>query len=273
MLYPRQTPAFKGGWWFYVLIYGLFTVGCADRTRTIDIPEGRYLELAPDTADPDRPIPLLVYFHSYQNSAESYSRRSWLTQTANERGYLLILPDGLQQSWSAVGAPSARRDEIAFLRAVLDSVNERWSISEDKVVGGFSAGAFLTWDVACYMGDAFSAFIPSAGTFWDPVPKSCPYPAPIRHTHGTADKTVPLEGRSIGSARQGNVYEAFGTMRSTNGCDDQSEEIVVGETSCSVWSNCTTDKELQLCLHQGGHTNPSGYLDDSLDWAEGMTPL
>jgi polyhydroxybutyrate depolymerase len=246
------------------------TAGCQPRAITFEVDGGRYLELVPDGADHDETLPLLVYFHSYNTSAAIYAQRKWLAEGANKRGYLLILPDGIEKSWSHGGSPRKRRDEVAFMKAVLKDVESRWSISQNRVAGGFSVGGSMAWDIACYMGDKFSAFIPASGAFWLPIPAVCEQPTHLRHTHGTADQTVPMEGRAIGNSRQGDVLEGFQTWRSTNGCDEDGSEKIVGTSTCSVWSNCTSGKELQLCLHGGRHVVPAGYLSDSLDWAEGL---
>ena len=68
--------------------------------------------------------------------------------------------------------------------------------------------------------EAFAGFAPVSGTFWRPVPARCAGPAPVFHIHGTADRVVPVEGRSLAGGRlvQGDVRDALEMMRAGMGC-------------------------------------------------------
>ena len=127
----------------------------------------------------------------------------------------------------------------------------------------------MAWDAACYRGDRFDAIAPIAGAFWEPLPETCPAgPVALRHTHGRADGMVPMEGRPIGNSQQGDVLSGMAVWRAVNGCaetPDRTEDV--GVYTCEVWSSCAAQKELVLCLHDGGHEIPAGWLSENLDWA------
>ena len=129
----------------------------------------------------------------------------------------------------------------------------------------------MAWDIACYRGDQYTAFFPVAGAFWQPLPQRCSAgPVNLRHIHGLSDTVVPIHGRAIaGRFHQGDVYEAMALLREDDGCPTKPTRIEQQNgLSCEVWDQCTSGKELQLCLHDGGHMLPSGWAPDAIHWAE-----
>lgn len=252
----------------------LGSMGCESQTRCSreldgchEVDLGRYLAV-----EPELPITgALFFFHGYGGSASSYADADWIVEGSRERGLLLVLPDGQDHSWSFVGSPEQGRDEQAFLAEVRADVLARWPEAAARMwVGGFSIGGSLTWDMACYAGDSYDVFLPISGAFWDPLPESCPAgPVNLRHSHGLADETVPMEGRPIGDARQGDVYAGWEVWKASNGCADEPDgEAVVGLETCQIWSTCSSGQNLSLCLHDGGHRVPEDWFTHAMDWAD-----
>ncbi len=242
-------------------------LACApcDDEEACRVDGGRYLAVAPEG---DGPWPVLLYFHGYQNSPEGVKDKSTVVPW-REAGYLTVFPEGKGGSWSNVGSPHDERDEIAFTEAVLEDVADRYDLDERLVVTGFSHGSSMAWDVACYLPERVTALVGASGSFWVPEPTRCDGPVPVRHTHGTADRVMPLEGRSIGSARQGDVYVGIQTWRDTDACAPTSRVEDQGEVSCEVWT--CDGGEVRLCLHSGGHRAPSGWARRSMDWVDEVT--
>jgi len=247
-----------------------FTACESDMVGCHEVDGGRYLSVAPE--DADGPMPALVYFHGYSSSASAQVRKSWVEDDLQARGWLSVFPDGMDNTWSHDGSPSDERDEIAFLDAVMADVAERWEVSAFHG-SGFSQGASMAWYAACYRGDAFTAFFPASGSFWEPLPESCAGgPVHLRHTHGTSDGTFPLEGRGIGlSYRQGDTYDGMAFWREQNGCGETPDrEEVEGEVTCGIWDTCEAGRELRFCLHDGGHSSADDWMTQNLDWVEGL---
>lgn len=228
-----------------------------------EVEGGRYLYVEPE----DFSGQALIYFHGYGGSAKGQVGKSWVEEDLLPRGVLGIFPDGYDNTWSHEGSPSSDRDELAFLDAVLDDVRERWEVTILDA-SGFSQGASMGYDLACYRTGELRSFFPGSGTFWEPLPASCDGPMHIRHTHGTADSTFPLEGRAIGLQQQGDTYEGLALWRSVNGCSEEADrEEVQGEVTCQVWESCSSGREIRLCLHDGGHSAPDDWMAQNLDWA------
>ena len=129
----------------------------------------------------------------------------------------------------------------------------------------------MAWHMACFRADLFTAAIPVSGAFWRPHPAVCPTgPIAIRHTHGTKDTVVPMTGRVIREVyRQGDVREGIAFWRRQNGCAAKPNRIeTVEQLRCEVWADCSSGREVQLCLHDGGHSIPKGWADAAIAWAD-----
>jgi polyhydroxybutyrate depolymerase len=193
------------------------------------------------------------------------------------RGYAVIAPDGQTRetgqgrSWDFHPDRPATRDETAFLIAVADDAAARFGLDrEAMLLAGFSIGGSMTSYVACQAPDAFAAYAPVAGSFWRPHPDACAGPVRLLHTHGRADRTVPLDGREISPGfRQGNVFEAMELWRLTNGCSPDPRTEPAGIYTVQRWTDCPPGADLRFALHEGGHSIPKGWARMAVDWFEG----
>ncbi len=208
-------------------------------------------------AVPEGPVQgVIVYFHGYRGTASGYMRNSGTVDRALERGLAVVAPQGLDRRWSFPGSPQQVRDEVAFIRQVHDDMLARFDLPADRImVTGFSTGGSMTWHMACDLGGLFAGFAPIAGAYWDPLPENCPSTPPVLlHVHGTADKTVPMEGRPIGDrAHQGDVRESIAQWRRQAQCGARSRVQTQGRLTCERWTSCDSGL-IELCLHDGGHS-------------------
>jgi len=205
-----------------------------------------------------------------------------LAKSAGKRGYAFIAPTGIhperarfKKNW-AVRAKGTQfvRNDIAFLRDVLVDAEAKHGIDRTKtLLSGFSRGGSMVWDVACFAPDIATAYAPAAGAFWDDLPTDCERPVDLFHTHGWADRTVPLEGRSLrgGSVIQGDVWASMFILRAVNGCEARQPErsSIEGDRWWRHWTDCN-EGSITLMLHPGGHGVPKGWSRDILDWFEAL---
>ncbi len=69
---------------------------------------------------------------------------------------------------------------------------------------------------ACFRGTSFAGFVQCQDPFGRQIPKACPTGAVnLVHYHGRDDPIVPLHGRPIKDAHQGDVFEAVELMTRT----------------------------------------------------------
>lgn len=242
-------------------------------TTACSVDSGSYHAAVPATWDGRSPLPALIFFHGYGSSGTAVAGNQALVRAMERLGVLLIAPNGVQRSWAHVGSPSSARNEIAFLDVLLSDIRRRWPIDDSRLwASGFSQGGSMAWDAACYRGSAFAGFAPIAGAFWRPLPDTCPDgPVRLRHIHGTTDQVVPMQGRQIaGRFRQGDVLAGMAVWRQVNGCaasPDRTEDVA--GLRCRIWDTCSSGQPLQLCLHDGGHSIRTEWLEAAIVWLQG----
>ncbi|MEQ9334936.1 PHB depolymerase family esterase [Thalassobaculum sp.] len=237
--------------------------------------DGSYMARPPAGWDGRRPLPLLVFFHGYRQQGSAVMTIAQLTAAADRHGVLLVAPDGLGGSWAHQGSPSSRRDESAFIDALLADIERRWPVDRSRRwAAGFSQGGSMAWHAACFRGRSFTAFMPVAGAFWRPHPDQCPGgPVNLLHTHGTADTVVPMAGRPIGATfHQGDVREGMALWRDQDACGGKPVRATsASDVDCEAWTGCGSGRELGLCLHPGGHQIPQGWAAMAFAWAEAVS--
>jgi len=258
-----------------LLLVALLCLGAssaaADVPHLLSIPEGTYRAVVPPGWDGKRPLPVVMYLHGYREDSALITGNSELVAAATSLGALFVVPDGIDQGWSHVGAPRRKRDDIAFLHAVLADVGARWPVNKARVfAAGFSIGGSMVWDLACHGAQGFAAFLPFSGGFWLPYPERCETgPFDLRHTHAVNDHTFPMEGRPLfGQFHQGDVHKGFALLEATDGCDAEPDaKTREGALDCQTWSHCSSGKQLEMCLHNGDHQIQGGWLRQSVEWA------
>ena len=207
----------------------------------------------------------LIFMHGYKGSAKGTMRNKALRAFADEQGLVLVAANADASDWQIPGVPADPgadgTREYRYFDALVRDLETRHGIDKERLVlSGFSAGAMMVWELACQRGASFSAFIPVAGTFWDPVPQTCPSP-PVHlvHIHGTSDKIVPIEGRPIRTTRQGHVLVAIDRLVERGDYEHEVTQQIFGDLDCKTGRN-PDGKVLGFCTHPGGHSIKMDYL-------------
>jgi len=230
---------------------------------------GTYRVQEPPGWDGHARLPVLMFLHGYRGEGADILADPTVTGPAGALGFLLVAPDGLNRTWSHQGSPSQARDDRIYLHSVLAEVKQHFPVDSRLIVlGGFSQGASMVWDMACFAPLGFTAFLPFSGGFWERMPTACTAPVNLRHVHGTADTTVPLAGRPVGRHwRQADIERGFVIWRETDHCTAPPErQERAGGLECEVWL-CHTRRTLEMCLHGGGHEMQADWVEDGLRWA------
>lgn len=229
---------------------------------------GRYYAVEPKGWDGKTPLPAVMHIHAWNSSPDRWLNDDGVMTDFSDGGALVILPEGNSDTWNVNESPSLR-DEVAFLGTVADDVASKWPIS-GLYVSGHSVGASMVHLLACRDPERYDAFAPIAGVFWEPRPVECePAQVRLQHIHGTGDTTWPLEGRWFGNiGGQDAVFDSWDFWLEHNGCDPEPEATFVeGVLSCERWS--CGEGALQMCLHDGQHASPSGWVSQTLGWYAG----
>jgi polyhydroxybutyrate depolymerase len=256
---------------------GAAGAGCGPVAEPCAVAGGTYhVELPAGTAGP---LPALLFLHGWGGTGEGTLSNRGMVQAFLARGYAVIAPDGQMRAngqgrtWDFLPEREVRRDETAFLRAVADDAARRFGLDRGRMLlAGFSIGGSMTSYLACADPAAFAAYAPVAGSFWRPHPVACAGPVRLLHLHGWTDVTVPLEGRDVGGATQGDVFAAMEIWRATNGCTALRPDAfgAEGDILRRRWTDCTPGSALEFALHPGAHGIPPGWAALAMDWFEGL---
>jgi polyhydroxybutyrate depolymerase len=209
------------------------------------------------------PTPVVVSFHGRAVNASSQELTSGFTPLAAAEGFIAVYPEGLGalQTWSAgvcCGNGAGGADDVGFFGALLDRLNADLCVDTTRVyANGLSAGAFMSYGVACEHSDKLAAVAAVAGAtgLLDCDPDR---PLPVLHFHGTADTIVPYDGNYGFSFLAAENNAAAWAER--NGCGAAPSVVLeAGDVTCEAWSGCDDDADVRLCtIEGGGHQWPGG---------------
>jgi len=219
--------------------------------------DGRSYRVVLPTALPE-PSGAIIFAHCYRGSAAGSIGNPGLAGLADSLGVVVAAAQAAGPEWNIPGVPSDDAltgvDELAYFEAIADDLALRFGVDRQRiVVAGFSSGAMLVWHLACHGGDRFAGFVPLSGTFWRPLPERCPTSSvDLVHYHGGSDRVVPLEGRKIKDAHQGDVTKALALLVEGGGYQPAPTAETAG-LRCSSYRN-SDGKRLELCRFAGGHS-------------------
>jgi polyhydroxybutyrate depolymerase len=126
-----------------------------------------------------------------------------MSDLAAAKGFIVVYPNGTGRfrsgllTWNAGGccgyAQRRRVDDVAFVRALLDTLEREYPIDHRRVYAtGFSNGGMMSYQVACALSDRFAAVAPVSGELaMDCAPSR---PVSVLIIHGTADQNLPYDG-------------------------------------------------------------------------------
>jgi len=242
-------------------------------SERFEVPDGYYRAAPPPDWDGASPLALIVYFHGWNASPEGTFRNRAMLNAAHRRGALFVAPYARTGYWRQIGAGRAEggRDEAAYIRAVMADVRRRWPIDARRTLAsGFSRGASMVWNVACYTGDLFAGYAPIAGGFWGSTPDDCPSgPVNLRHIHGLADDVVAFD--KVGIYNSMPIPDGLALYRRINGCTTPAGAGTEhSKLRCEIRSGCASGRAIELCLHDGGHSIPAEWVAEGLDWLDGL---
>jgi len=228
-----------------------------------------YRLYVPDIYDGNTSVPLIFNLHGYTSNAlqqEIYGDFRGIADTAN---FILVHPEGTLDAagnsfWNAFGTTSGV-DDVGFISALIDKIDEDYNIDLTRVYScGMSNGGFMSYRLACELGERITAIASVTGTMAINAPAACnPYkPTPVMQIHGTADATVPYNGNSTMTA----IETVVDFWVDENNCNTSPIEYVVPNTNTTdlctakrfLYHSGSNGSTVELFKIQGGaHTWPN----------------
>jgi len=242
--------------------------------QCLQINNRHFMLISPATKTASSPIVLAFYGSppSYGTPQELDSFLG-LHALADSKNYLIALPlGGLDWTWESNvqegGNPST---DTALSLAIIDKLVNEYQGDNSKVATvGFSAGAMMSYQLACQVPHRVKAAFTVSGQLRGSLPACKPsVPVVIHHLHGSADTEMPLEGRV---AQSGNVINSLDStmerFRQINGCStntivSDAFKITAADQSAKTTSFQGCLKPTQMTMIEGGKHHPE-YLKPAL---------
>jgi polyhydroxybutyrate depolymerase len=139
----------------------------------------------------NRRLPLVLALHGAGSNGRDMDRGTGLSSLADSAGFVAVYPSSVPKFWNIQAAPG-KPDDVAFIRALLDTVESQVCIAPDRVYAtGVSYGGGMVALLGCALSDRIAAVAPVAGNY-RPLPACMPQrPVSMLEIHGTADRSVP----------------------------------------------------------------------------------
>jgi len=221
-------------------------------------------------------VPLVVLLHGRGGSGSGMAQLSGFDDLADEHGFIVVYPDGIDNQWNYVDGIEGYQNEVPdsdFLRALVAYLADSYPVDSRRVyVAGFSNGGFMAQRLACDGNDLFAAFASVGAAGYGGQPASCgdPEPVSILFMHGTKDTVVPFAGlRQQGPNGPvtvlASVEQTFGYWTDRIGCSttiDARQLAAMRSADMEVHvldaTNCPADHQLELVVIVGGGHNWPG---------------
>ena len=235
-----------------------------------------YFLYTPKSYHPNQPMPLVLVFHGDSGSGRSISDVTRFNNLADQKGFIVVYPDGINQKWSLRGNSQGKVDDVLFISALIDHLKQQINIDSNKVYAtGFSRGGIVTQALACKLSDKIAAFASVAGSLPVRLKPNCHPQTPISMMiiNGTNDQDVRYEGDD--HSQRGalvSISDIISFWRSHDQCISHSTSPLLPGTNSSKsskvkavqYSSCSGNSEvLQLAVVDGGHFWPGGASTDA----------
>ena len=276
----------------------LAAVGCVGERAEPSVvtysPMGRSAILeVPPTIRADVPAPLVVMLHGYGGNSRDFGDSFGLREVAAKRGAFVLAPNGLtdsadRQFWNGTEAccdfDNLEPDDAWYIASLIDAVEAEWNVAtEDIVLVGRDAGAFLAHTVSCVYSDRVAAMVSIAGASSFEFPVCADSPVRVLEVHGEDDLVIEFNGTrehpgaSGSAARWSNELGCAGLPVQTegrfdlvvDGLSDGGGEAIGSETAISKYADCNVGEVRLWTMLETGHepTLRAMFAEELLNWA------
>lgn len=224
---------------------------------------------------------VVMVLHGGSGTARGIMGSVRMNPVADQQGFLAIYPQAAGEGarWNSGTAISAGGpDDIAFLRAVIADVAQRYNADPSRVyAGGISSGGSMLYALACQAPGMVRAIAPVAANMSQEQQAACnpSQGTPIMMFSGTDDPLMVYNGGpaelQIGQRGNDNAgsHTLVGAPRTIefwaarNGCGAPSETAVADvanddTTVTQITYACGSNQTYMFRINNGGHSWPGG---------------
>jgi polyhydroxybutyrate depolymerase len=194
------------------------------------------------SVNPNQPSPLIFSLHGLTMTPASMELMARWDPVADAEGLIIARPAGVGSSngWDLAGTK-----DFDLMKAIIEDVNAKSCVDRKRIYAtGFSHGGFMSFAIACKLGDIFAAVAPNAGS--GSAARGCGQrPVPVYAFHGDGDGVV-----SYSSGQS-----AVNSWVSHNKCTGTPTSYTVMNATCQDWNMCSANGQVKFCTIPGlGHT-------------------
>lgn len=244
--------------------------------------ERTYFVHLPRNYDPNEARPLVVVLHGAGATGFQMMMESEFNALASDKGYIVVYPDGLNLGWSYLDEHADAPDDVGFIAALLDTMQDNFKIDAARVyLVGYSNGGLLALRLRCQLSERLAGVAVIAAMMSYELAAFCDdvQPMPFMLIMGTFDEAFPWQGYAVltddGQFRSSfSITQMMQMMTALNRCrgdsrlgrvspDDGAVEIVR-----ELYSPCAEGAFVELyALLDLGHVWP-GNITVELDNGE-----
>jgi polyhydroxybutyrate depolymerase len=232
-----------------------------------------FLLYIPAIYDPAQPVPLLLNLHGTTESAAYQNILGNFRPIADTANFIIVLPNGQPvpqmggaRGWNIFPTSSGTND-FGFLSDLIDTISARYNIDKNRIYStGHSAGAIMSYRLACSMSQRFAAIAPVNGFMFPEHVSSCnaTHPMPVIEIHGSMDPVRNWNGEGP-VTKAVNVDTMLAHWVLHNGCSftpvyDSVPDIDKTDHCWAqhfTWSGGSKGSSVELYkVIKGGHTWP-----------------
>jgi polyhydroxybutyrate depolymerase len=154
--------------------------------------------------------PLVIALHGRGGNGESMViiTRSGFNKLADRDGFIVVYPDGIDQSWNDGRVDQQANDrplreninDAGFIAALIDTLTEDYNIDLKRIyITGISNGAIMSYRLACEYPGKIAAIAPVDGNIPYLLMPGCSpsRPVSVLAINNINDPVVPFEGGDI----------------------------------------------------------------------------
>jgi polyhydroxybutyrate depolymerase len=217
-----------------------------------------YFLFRPATLPAQRLAPLVIAMHGYTQTAVELESLTHFDQLAQKDGFVVVYPQGVQESWNAGtccgAAQSEKLDDVAFIRQLIAQVVQEDNIDPKRIyAAGLSNGGLMANRLACDLAAEIVAIASVSGSLVTPC-----HPArsvSVLEIHGADDPELPIAGGS--TAGLGTFPPTMSVMSRwarLDACSPRPGVSQSGTTKMTRWTGCRGRTAVVLdTITGGGH--------------------
>ncbi len=223
-----------------------------------------YVLHTPKSYRSDRPLSIVMAFHGYGSQGKDLAASSGLNDLADQQGFLVVYPDGLDRRWNLTRSLFSQVDDVGFVSALIDRLTQIRAVDSRRIYAmGVSNGGFLVQRLACEPSSRIAAFASVVAALPESLQTSCKSSRPVSMLmmNGTADRKVPWQGGRMLYGSLLSVPASIEFWQQRNQCSTKSriKRAVNDRVDIDRYPNCQAGSEVELVTLKGaGHLFPRG---------------